>query len=367
MSQKFNTDAEIKSSTLSRKDKIISNILWGVSGAMIVLAIALAIILKPSFNLFQTEQTNAEPTSSATAAPVTSSEGVKDISYAPEKKVIRALNPHTEVDKIVRRDTEEYTVQEGDSIFNIAKKFDLAAETVFWANYNALGGSIDALSPGMTLVIPPYDGVYYKWKEGDSFQALADKFYVNTDTIVTSPYNNLDLSNPTVEPDTYIMIPGGQEEMVDWFASLTSDSQASVTYLVSGENGCSNPGGAVGDGFFGNPVPGSTIIGNDYVSGVHVGVDLGSQTSNTVVAADDGVVIYSGWANGGYGITILIDHGNGFQSIYAHLSTVTVGCGASVGQGSQIGVVGSTGNSTGPHLHFEIRYNGVADNPHNYF
>lgn len=367
MSQKSNPDAENSISALSRKEKIISNVLWGVSGAMVILAIALTILLKPSFNLLKSQKPTSETTKSIAAAPVASTDGVSDVSYAPEKKVIRALNPHTEVARVVRRNTEEYIVQEGDSIFNIAKKFDLAAETVFWANYNALGGSIDALSPGMTLVIPPYDGVYYKWKEGDTFQALADKFYVDTDTIVTSPYNNLDLANPTVEPDTYIMIPGGQEEMVDWFASLTADSQTAVTYLVSGENGCANSGGAVGDGFFGNPVPGSTIIGNDYVPGVHVGVDLGSQSSNTVVAADDGVVIYSGWANGGYGITILIDHGNGFQSIYAHLSTVTVGCGASVGQGTQIGVVGSTGNSTGPHLHFEIRYNGVADNPHNYF
>jgi murein DD-endopeptidase MepM/ murein hydrolase activator NlpD len=114
------------------------------------------------------------------------------------------------------------------------------------------------------------------------------------------------------------------------------------------------------------PVPGGVVIGNDYIGGVHQGIDLGSAGSATIVAADDGVVVYSGWANGGYGNTVMIDHGNGFQTLYAHMQYTTVSCGSSVYQGSQIGVVGSTGNSTGPHLHFEIRYMGLNDNPHNY-
>jgi murein DD-endopeptidase MepM/ murein hydrolase activator NlpD len=108
------------------------------------------------------------------------------------------------------------------------------------------------------------------------------------------------------------------------------------------------------------------MTGNDYIPGVHQGIDLGSSSSVTIVAADSGVVAYSGWANGGYGITVLIDHGNGFQSLYAHMSTTLVSCGQPIGQGQQVGILGSTGNSTGPHLHFEIRYSGLSDNPYNY-
>jgi murein DD-endopeptidase MepM/ murein hydrolase activator NlpD len=367
VSQKTSSTGEAQIRGLSQKEKFVSNILWGVSGAMVILAVTLTIVLKPSFNLFASQTPTAVPTQVATAVPAAATDSNTNQTESGGKKVVRALNPHTVVDKVVRRDAEDYTVEEGDSIFNIAKKFDLAAETVFWANYNSLGGSIDALSPGMTLVIPPYDGIYYKWKSGDSFQALADKYYVDKDTIITSPYNKLDLSNPTVEPDSYIMIPGGQDEMVDWFASMRAETSSGGSYRISGEFGCTNNGGAVGDGFFGNPVPGSVVIGNDYISGVHDGIDLGSASSNTVVAADDGVVVYAGWSSNGYGNVVEIDHGDGYQTVYAHLSVITVSCGQAVGQGAQIGVVGSTGNSTGPHLHFEVRYNGVADNPHNYF
>lgn len=367
MSQNSSSSRAAVEVSHSRREKIVSNILWGIAGTMVVLAVALAIVLQPTFNLFQPSTPTSVPTQPAAEPSAAADSFVEEVSYSTEKKVVRALNPHTEVSQVVRRETEEYIVQEGDSIFSIAKSYDLAAETVFWANYNALGGSIDSLAPGMTLVIPPYDGIYYKWKEGDSFQALADKFYVDKETILQSPFNNFDLSNPTVEPDSYIMIPGGEEEMVDWFASLTAAGSSGSAYSVSGDYGCSASEGAVGDGLFGNPVPGGILIGNDYAAGVHEGIDLGSTSSNTVTAADDGVVIYSGWANGGYGNTVLIDHGNGYQSLYAHLSVVTVSCGQSVGQGGQIGVIGSTGNSTGPHLHLEIRYMGVADNPHNYF
>lgn len=352
---------------LSDKEKILSSVLWAIAAAMIVLVVVLAVNLKPDLSELTRETPTVVPSPIAESPDSNASRpSVAQVSYQTEKKVVRALNSHTQVMNTNRRDILEYVVGEGDSLFSISKKFDLEPETVFWANYDTLGGSADSIAPGVKLVIPPYDGVYYKWKAGDTFQSIADKFYVDKDEILQSPYNNLDLTDPQVQPDSYIMIPGGKEEIVDWFANLTQISSTGSSYIVSGEYGCANNGGAVGDGFFGNPVAGSTVIGNDFIPGVHDGIDLGSESSNTVTAADDGVVIYAGWSNGGYGNTVLIDHGNGFQSVYAHLSAITVSCGQSVSQGSQIGVVGSTGNSTGPHLHFEIRYNGVADNPHNY-
>ena len=96
------------------------------------------------------------------------------------------------------------------------------------------------------------------------------------------------------------------------------------------------------------------------------GIDLAGSEGEGVYATDAGVVVYSGWNNYGYGNMIMIDHGNGFQSLYAHLSAYNVGCGQSVGQGDVIGAIGSTGNSSGSHLHFEMMYNGTKINPWDY-
>lgn len=367
MSNKIEAGGTQIASAVSKKEQLLSTILWVIAGAMVILAVVLVLVLKPSLPFSTGAATVQEAT--PTAAPAsTAGQQSTDVSYDVEKKVVRALNPHTEIDSSARKEAEEYTVAEGDSLFQISKKFDLKAETVFWANYDELGGSPDMIAPGVKLIIPPSDGVYYKWKQGDTLQAIADKFYAKVDDIIQSPINKLDLTDPEVTPDSYVMIPGGKREAVQWFQGSIPRGSAGTLAKLFGDGGCdTGSGGAVGDGSFGNPISGSTVIGNDYIVGVHQGVDLGSATSNTIVASDDGVVVYSGWANGGYGNTVMIDHGNGYQTLYAHMAYTTVSCGQSVAQGQQIGVVGSTGNSTGPHLHFEVRYMGLNDNPHNYF
>ena len=121
-------------------------------------------------------------------------------------------------------------------------------------------------------------------------------------------------------------------------------------------------GGAFGTGTFIFPTREHRISGNDYWPG-HLAIDLAVGLGDPVVASDSGVVVYSGWNSTGYGYTVMIDHGNGYQTLYAHLSRVAVTCGQSVTQGNVIGFGGSTGNSTGPHLHFEIRYFGGFVNP----
>ena len=108
------------------------------------------------------------------------------------------------------------------------------------------------------------------------------------------------------------------------------------------------------------------ISGYYYAPGVHPAVDIGGSVGNAIYATDNGVVVYAGWSDYGYGYLIVIDHGNGWQSAYAHLSAVGVSCGQSVFQGTQIGGLGSTGNSSGPHLHFELVYNGTKVNPLDY-
>ncbi len=103
-------------------------------------------------------------------------------------------------------------------------------------------------------------------------------------------------------------------------------------------------------------------MGNDYWSG-HLAIDLATGEGFSIMAADSGVVIFAGWANGGYGYTVMINHGNGYATLYAHMSSVSTYCNASVGKGQTLGSGGSTGNSTGPHLHFEVRYLGGFINP----
>ncbi|MCS6911386.1 MAG: M23 family metallopeptidase, partial [Anaerolineales bacterium] len=98
----------------------------------------------------------------------------------------------------------------------------------------------------------------------------------------------------------------------------------------------------------------------------HPGLDLGGEYDEPIYAADSGVVVYSGWNTYGYGNTVILDHGNGWHTLYAHFNSVLVTCGEAVTQGQIIGLAGSTGRSTGPHLHFEMRLGGGYVNPWNY-
>jgi murein DD-endopeptidase MepM/ murein hydrolase activator NlpD len=117
-----------------------------------------------------------------------------------------------------------------------------------------------------------------------------------------------------------------------------------------------------GTGSFIWPSQYQALSGTDFQEG-HPGIDLSAPTGSAVYAADSGLVIFAGWTGIGYGNTILIDHGNGFQTLYAHLSQISVPCAARVEKGQFIGFSGSTGRSSGPHLHFEVRVPGGYLNP----
>jgi len=259
-----------------------------------------------------------------------------------------------------RYDPVEYRVTRGDSIFAISEFYKLTAETVLWANYDVLQDDPHSLKPGQVLQIPPTDGIYYQWKENDTLESVANEFETTIDEILNYPGNNIDLAEPKIESGSWVMVPGGKREFVQWLVPTVATG-ASGTSSTS-QSVC--PGGAVGGGGgFIWPADDHSLSGNDYWSG-HLGIDIAAGEGAPVYAADSGVVTMAqGGYNYGYGNVIQIDHGNGYSTVYAHLSVLGVGPCTSVGAGQWIGASGSTGNSQGAHLHFEVRQGGGLINP----
>lgn len=280
---------------------------------------------------------------------------------------IQAISRHASLLTIIptrpREDVISYTVTSGDSIFSIAKNFNIKPETLLWANFDLLKDNPDMLSLEMELTIPPVDGVYYAWQAGDNVEAVANKFKAEPQDILNWPGNNMDLTNPEVEAGQMVIVVGGQREFVSWVVPTIPRERAGVSKSVYGAGACAGSyEGAFGTGFFVWPSANRVLSGNDYWPG-HLAIDIAAAVGDGVFASDSGVVVFSGWATGGYGYMVMIDHGNGYQTVYAHLSQATARCGQSVNQGTYIGAAGSTGNSTGAHLHFEVRYFGGFVNP----
>ena len=273
----------------------------------------------------------------------------------------RTLNPYTIAPTRSRKESVQYIVQKGDSVFGVAYKYNISPEAVLWANYATLQDDPHSISVGDELIIPPVDGVYYVWEEGDTLESVANKFNAETGDILQWPGNKLDMTNPVIEPGTGIMIPGGSRTFQQWVVPTIWRANAGASQSIAG--GCEIPeGGAVGSGLFIWPADNQNLSGNDYWSG-HLAIDIAAGTGAPVYAVDYGVVVYAAPIGGGYGNMVMIDHGNTFHSLYAHLSSINVSCGQSVAQGQVIGYAGSSGNSTGPHLHFEVRQMGGFINP----
>jgi murein DD-endopeptidase MepM/ murein hydrolase activator NlpD len=250
-------------------------------------------------------------------------------------------------------------VARGDSVFAIAEKYKIEPETLLWANYDTLQDNPHNLKPGIDLNIPPTDGIYYQWKDGDTLESVANEFKAEVDNILGWPGNDIDLTNPTVEPGSWVMVPGGEREFVQWLIPTIATGSSGT----SGTSGSVCSGGAVGGGGFVWPADNRFLSGNDYWSG-HLAIDIAAGQGAPVYATDSGVVTMAqGGDNYGYGNVIQIDHGNGYSSLYAHLSVIGVGVCQSVSTGQWIGGAGNTGNSQGAHLHFEVRQGGGFINP----
>lgn len=293
---------------------------------------------------------------------------VDQIFMAPQ------ANPYTAVPSRERRGVISYTVQAGDTLFGIAAQFGLRPESVLWANYDVLQDNPHLLTPGMELGIPPVNGIVYMAQEGDTVESIAEEYKVTPDAIYNEGFewNRL---KPGEQPiaGASLIIPGGSREFKPWAVSAAENapkpaasSGSTGAVMARGNVGAcgSTAGGAVGTGTFIWPAPKHWLSGTPYTAW-HPGIDIAAKLGDPVFAADSGVIIYAGWNTWGYGNLVVIDHGNGWITYYAHNSEVYVSCGQSVSQGDVISAAGSTGRSTGPHVHFETRFQGTIPNPFN--
>ncbi len=258
--------------------------------------------------------------------------------------------------------TTDYVVVSGDSLFSIAKQFNIKPETILYSNKSVLEDNPENLKPGMSLVIPPVDGVLYEWQSKDTVQQVALQFKAKPDDILNWYGNNIDLTKPVIQTGTLVMIPGGSRQLVDWTQFIPTISRGTGTGTSNtGTHACG--GGPVGSGFIWPTHGPHTISGNNF-GPTHLGLDITANLGDPIIAASAGVVVMATGSNTyGYGNVVQIDHGNGYSTVYAHLSQINVAVCAPVSAGQVIGLAGSTGNSTGPHLHFEIRKGGTNLNP----
>ncbi len=323
----------------------------------------------PSSNVFAAMPATATPTEAPAPMPTYAVQ----VEATGSQGILRNARLHTDVPSRPRDEVLQYTVEAGDTVFGIADKFGLKPETILWANQFVLGDNPHNLRPGQKLNILPLNGTYHRWSTGDGLNGVAKFFNVTPEDIIAYPGNRLDpttigdWASPNIQAGTWLVIPGGRREFVNWSAPAIPLDNPGVAKVL-GPGACASvASGAVGAGMFIWPADNHYLSGFDWNPNAnHSGIDVDGDLGMPVYAVDNGVVVYAGWNNWGYGNVIVINHGNGWQTLYAHLDQYYVSCGQSVYQTNIIGSIGSTGKSSGPHLHFEMMYNGTKVNPHDY-
>ncbi|MBA4374944.1 MAG: hypothetical protein C0401_02075 [Anaerolinea sp.] len=334
----------------------------GTAAASIILVILVLWVMSKFF--LQAQKNSPIETSTSEALATTPILPVSD-DFLPVLSssfgINRLVQLHTNQPAKQRADIIEYEIVKGDTLFGIAEKFGLKPETLLWSNRHILGDNPNNILPGVAILIPPFDGAIHQWFTGDGLNGVAKFFNVTPNVIIDWPGNHLDrstlgdLSLPNIPEGTFVFVPNGYGEFTDWLPTFTRENAATASTLGPGFCGAILDG-PIGNGTFIWPSTETWLSGFDYSPSTnHNGIDIAGKIGNAIFAVDDGVVVYSGWNNNGYGNLIIVDHGNGWQSVYAHLDTMAKGCGDYIYQGDVIAGLGNTGNSSGPHLHFELR------------
>jgi len=265
------------------------------------------------------------------------------VSYSPYDTALSTIISSKPRDKVV-----DYKVVEGDTLASISKKFGITVDTIKWAN----DMKDDMISPNQTLKIPPVTGVVHKVQSGESIYTIAKKYNTSAQGIVNFIFNEF------TDPDTFglqagqtLYVPDGVIEAEQPKYTAMAPSYAQVQ---AGVRGTSN---------FIWPTNG---LITQYPTWYHMALDIANNAAPAILAADTGTVTFAGCIQYGYRCHVVVDHANGYQTLYAHMSVISVSAGQAVSQGQQVGVMGSTGRSTGTHLHFEIRAGGALQDPQGY-
>jgi murein DD-endopeptidase MepM/ murein hydrolase activator NlpD len=270
----------------------------------------------------------------------------------------RVAIPHTYEPQLPTHDFKQHVVEKGDTPNKVAELYGIEPPTLLWGNPD-LSDEAQLLRVGITLTILPTNGVLHTVSPSDTVEYLGELYGVEPQAIIAYADNHLETWPHRPVPDTQLFIPGGEKPFEVWTYTPNSvRAQATTSAYYNG------PIVNVGVGRFGWPTDSTRIT--QYYWWAHRAIDWGATTGTNVYASDGGTVIYAGWSVVGYGNHIVLDHGNGFQTLYAHLSAIYVVSGQFVYKGTVIGAVGNTGNSSGPHLHFEIRYGSNLLNPLDY-
>jgi len=257
--------------------------------------------------------------------------------------VVRRAQSHTAIPERPRLNIVTYVVQIGDTAESIAESFGLQPTTLLWSNPE-MEKAPDLLKVNQVLTILPLDGVYHTIGLSDTVESLAAEYKVAPQSITACSFNTIPEEGQLVV-DEKVIVPGGTKP---YTAQKVTVYEGLVSEDVSGA------------GVFYWPAAGALTQGYWYA---HRAIDIGGAVGGAIIASDAGYVSFAGWTDIGYGYLLVVDHTNGYQTYYAHLSNFFVNEGELVYAGQVIGAMGNTGNSTGPHLHYEIRYNGYPVNP----
>ncbi len=254
-----------------------------------------------------------------------------------------------------------YIVAKGDTLSGIASKFSISVNTLLWANDL---NKKSAIKEGQKLTILPVSGIVYTVKKGDTLGGIANKFDVNLEEIIS--FNDLE-EGKAIKVGMKLILPNAELPLEKAPAPVAKKVETKAVEQkvvvekkeeekveVKKEETKSSESSESSSSYFTHPMPGSVLT-----QGLHGynSVDFGAPVGTPVVASASGEVIVSkptGY-NGGYGHYVVIEHDNGTQTLYAHLSSVSVSVGDQVQKGEKIALSGNTGRSTGPHLHFEVR------------
>jgi len=262
---------------------------------------------------------------------------------ATQARIVRQADIHTAIPERPRLQVEVYAVEAGDTAEKIADRFGLLPTTLMWSNPE-MEKVPDLLRIGQELVILPLDGVYHTIGVSDTLESIAQAYKADADAIANCEFNTLPAKGG-LSVGERLIVPGGTKPYVARHVTAYAGPVVDATEAA---------------GVFLWPTSGYLTQGYWYG---HRAIDIGAAVGTAIRTSDNGFVSFAGWTDIGYGYLVVVDHRNGYQTYYAHLSDIFVREGEVVSAGETIGAMGSTGNSTGPHLHYEIRFNGYPTNP----